>query len=75
MKEKKISKEILIEDLIREVSDSVSYLMKEGIRCLVCGEPAWGTLETATKEKGFNDKQIEKFISEINKLYQKEMNN
>jgi len=50
----KINKDIFIEDLISEFPEAVEYLMKRGIRCLLCGEPAWGTLETAAKEKSFS---------------------
>jgi len=52
----KISKDISIEELIEEVPSSVKYLMDEGIRCIVCGEPIWGTLEEAAEEKGFKEK-------------------
>jgi methionine synthase II (cobalamin-independent) len=64
----KITKDIEIEDLVNSVPKSVSYLMEQGIRCLRCGEPIWGTLEEAAKEKGFNEEQIEKFVVELNNL-------
>lgn len=60
----------LIEDLVREVPGSVEYLMKNGIKCLACGEPIWGSLETAAGEKGYKEEQILVFISELNKLSQ-----
>ena len=63
-----LSKNIEIEDLVKLKPDSVVYLMEKGIRCLRCGEPIWGSLETAAKEKGFNDKEISKFVAEINNL-------
>ncbi len=63
-----INKDIFIEDLIREFPEAVEYLMKRGIRCLQCGEPAWGTLETAAKEKGFSSEQIDVFVNELNAL-------
>ncbi|MCK9426357.1 MAG: DUF1858 domain-containing protein [Ignavibacteriaceae bacterium] len=66
-----ITKEIFIEDLVRELPDAVEYLMKHGIRCLRCGEPAWGTLEAAAKEKGFQPKQITVFINDLNALQKK----
>jgi len=66
----KITKEIFIEDLVREFPDAVEYLMKHGIRCLLCGEPAWGTLETAAKEKGFKPAQIDVFVDELNALHE-----
>jgi len=63
-----ITKEIYIEDLVRELPEAVEYLMKHGIRCLLCGEPAWGTLETAAKEKGFSLEEIEGFVNDLNAL-------
>ncbi len=64
----KITKDITIEELTEELPSSVKYLMKEGIRCIVCGEPIWGTLEEAAKEKGFNDNDIERFVKELQEL-------
>jgi hypothetical protein len=65
---KNITKEITIEELITIKPESVTYLMEKGIRCLVCGEPIWGTLESAAKDKGFNDSDIEKFVEDLNKM-------
>lgn len=66
--QKEITKEITIEDLIIVKPEAVTYLMEKGIRCLVCGEPIWGTLESAAKEKGFSDDDINKFVEDLNKL-------
>jgi len=66
-----INKEIEIEDLVKQIPESVVYLMEQGIRCLRCGEPIWGSLENAAKEKGFNDTEISKFVSELNDLSKK----
>ncbi len=68
MSKTKITKDTEIEDLVKLIPDSVVYLMEQGIRCLRCGEPIWGTLESAAKEKGFSDKEIKKFVSDLNKL-------
>ena len=65
-----ITKDIEIEDLIEQVPAAVNYLSKKGIRCIMCGEPIWGTLEEAAKEKGFSDEEIEVFVREINELEQ-----
>lgn len=74
MEVKKINKEIDIEDLLKLIPESVSYLMEKGIRCLRCGEPIWGTLENAAIEKGFSNEEIEIFVDELNLLYQKKVN-
>lgn len=63
-----IDKTITIEDLVHQMPGAVSYLMRKGIKCIACGEPIWGTLESAAKEKGFSDEQIEGFVKELNEL-------
>jgi hybrid cluster-associated redox disulfide protein len=63
-----ITKDITIEELVRTHPKSVRYLMEKGIKCLACGEPIWGTLESSALEKGFNEKQVEKVVEELNKI-------
>ena len=63
-----ITKDIEIEDLVRILPKSVTYLMDNGIRCLRCGEPIWGSLEKAAKEKGFTEDDINKFVTDLNKM-------
>lgn len=63
-----ITKDIEIEDLVKILPKAVSYLSDKGIRCLRCGEPIWGSLEEAAKEKGFDDEKIEEFVKDLNEL-------
>lgn len=72
MQRKEITKEIYIEDLVDDYAFSVKYLMEKGIRCIMCGEPIWGTLEEAAKEKDFSDKEILQFVSDLNEIAKKE---
>lgn len=65
---KKITEKIQIEELIDQYPFTVRFLMEKKIRCIMCGEPIWGTLEEAAKEKGMNDKQIEEIVNELNEL-------
>lgn len=67
-----ITKTILIEDLVENFPFSVRYLMERGIRCIMCGEPIWGTLEEAATEKGFLDADIEKFVSELTAMAERD---
>jgi len=48
--------------------ESVRYLADKGIKCIACGEPIWGTLEEAARKKGFNDRDIEGFVRDLNAL-------
>ena len=63
-----ITKEILIEDLLELVPGAISYLMDQKIRCIRCGEPIWGSLEEAAKEKKYTDQQIDFFVEALNML-------
>lgn len=63
-----ITKDITIEDLVNRNVDSVRYLADKGIKCIACGEPIWGTLEDAAREKGFSDDEIAGFVRELNAL-------
>ena len=60
-----ITKQIEIEDLVRSYPTSIKFLAVKGIKCIACGEPIWGTLEEAAKEKGFDDLAINKIVREL----------
>jgi methionine synthase II (cobalamin-independent) len=63
-----ISRQTTIEDLVALKPAAVSYLFKKGVRCIRCGEPVWGTLEQAAREKGFSESEIDVFVEELNGL-------
>ena len=66
----KIIKDIYIEELVDLLPESVEYLRQKGIRCIACGEPIWGTLEEAAKEKGFDYQAIQQFVKDLNDMYE-----
>ena len=63
-----ITKDTTIEELVENVHGAVKYLMEQGIRCIICGEPIWGTLQEAAEEKGFSQEQINKFVADLNEI-------
>ena len=65
MTKPQITKQIEIEDLVRNYPASIKFLAEKGIKCIACGEPIWGTLEEAAKEKGFADTEIDSTINEL----------
>lgn len=67
-----IHADIEIEDLVRNYPFSVRYMMQQGIKCIACGEPIWGTLAEAAREKGYGDQDIQRFVSEMNMLASEE---
>lgn len=60
-----ITKETTIEEIVHQSAPAVRYLREKGIKCIACGEPIWGTLEEAAREKGFDDAAIEGFVNEL----------
>ncbi len=69
-----IEKDILIEDLVEDYPFAEEYLRVKGIKCIRCGEPIWGTLEDACKEKDFSDEAIDKIIMELIEINQNKNN-
>lgn len=63
-----IDEKISIEELVQILPASVTYLSGKGIKCIACGEPIWGTLEEAAREKGFKEGEIIEFVRELNAL-------
>jgi methionine synthase II (cobalamin-independent) len=63
-----ITKDTTIEDLVAIKAEAIQYLREKGIRCILCGEPIWGTIEEVSKEKGFSDEEILKMVNELNRL-------
>lgn len=66
--QKMMDAKISIEELVDMLPVAVTYLSKKGIKCIACGEPIWGTLEEAAREKGFGEDEINEFVRELNAL-------
>lgn len=43
-----------VEELVDEYPSAVSFLQREGVVCMKCGEPVWGTLDEAIRCKGLD---------------------
>lgn len=60
----KITKEMTIEDVVREYPQTVKIFMDFGIKAIVCGEPLWGTIEEEAERFGF--KEVDKLLEALN---------
>ncbi len=63
-----VTPQTTIEELVEAKPAAIDYLMEKGIRCIRCGEPIWGTLEEAAKQKGASDEDIAGFVRDLNAL-------
>ena len=59
-----ITRDIYIEDLIKDYPQSVSLLTRRGVICIQCGEPVWGTLDEALKRAGIEDE--DELVGQLN---------
>ena len=62
----RIERTILIEDLVDQVPGAVSFLIDQGLPCIVCGQPVWGTLEEMAQEKGRSREEIDRLVEDMN---------
>ncbi|MBI5647779.1 MAG: DUF1858 domain-containing protein [Ignavibacteriae bacterium] len=62
-----ITMDTTIEDLVTQFPATAGFLMQYGVRCLRCGEPLWGTLGDAMKEKGITGDRAEAVLAALRK--------
>ena len=69
MKENKITKKILIGDLVNRFPDLAMVLMEDyGLHCVGCGAAAMETLEQGAKVHGMTDDDIKVMVENLNEL-------
>jgi hypothetical protein len=57
MQNSEVNLDMQVEDLLLEYPEAVGFLIKQGLRCIRCGEPFWGTLGTFLEEGGVDNPQ------------------
>ena len=63
-----ITRESSVEDLVKANPETVRFLIVEGLPCVVCGEPFWGTLEELARQKGWDDARIDELVEKMRAL-------
>jgi hypothetical protein len=58
-----------VEELLNKYPDIDAYLIRKGIRCVLCGEPVWSTIGDLIESKGLNVDQV---IAELNVRFVKD---
>lgn len=61
-----IIKETVIKELLEAYPELIKFLTKQGIECIVHGEPIWGTIEEVTKKLNWREEEIDELIKELN---------
>lgn len=63
----KITKNMLIGDLVQKYPNAAYYLVAEGIHCIGCGAAAYETIGQGLKLHGKTEKQIAEILKKLNK--------
>jgi len=63
MSDKKINKEMKIEEILQEYPESVEVFLKHGFHCLGCAAASFENLEDGAKAHGVD---TEKLVEELN---------
>jgi methionine synthase II (cobalamin-independent) len=64
-----INENTTIEEIVREYPELIRPLMQYGIKCVMCGEPIWGTLKENAQEKGI--KNLSEILVDLNSIIAK----
>ena len=67
-----ITKNTPIEDLLEKHPDANRFMLKNGLGCIKCGEPFWGTIEELAHDKNFSAKEIEHLIVKLNEYIERQ---
>ncbi len=60
----KITKNMTIEDVVKQYPKTVKVFMDFGIQAIVCGDPLWGTIEEEAERAGVKD--IDELLKALN---------
>ncbi len=63
-----ITKDMAIEELVKACPKAVGLLIEEGLPCVVCGEPFWGTVAELAGQKGWTEPQIDRLVEKLRKI-------
>jgi hybrid cluster-associated redox disulfide protein len=62
----KVTKQMLIGEVVRVCPESAEIMFKYGLHCLGCGMVAYESLEQGSQAHGLSEKEIDKMVQEIN---------
>ena len=66
--EKKITKKMLMSEVIEKYPETVPILLGYGLHCVGCGYSGLDTLEKGAKLHGFSDEEITLMLNDINEI-------
>ncbi|MFQ6108374.1 MAG: DUF1858 domain-containing protein [Candidatus Aminicenantales bacterium] len=68
--EDQITLDMQIEEMVQGFPEAVGFLFRQGLRCIRCGEPLWGTLADFLKSEGVENPG--RLVDELNAFIREE---
>lgn len=62
-----ITQSTRVEDLVEQHPQAIGMFIEQGLPCVVCGEPFWGTIAELAALKNWEPAQVEKLVLELNR--------
>ena len=66
MSEDKITKKMMIEDIVTKYPSTAEIMMEAGMHCVGCAVAASESLEDGAKSHGLSDEDIDKMVEKMN---------
>ncbi|MFH1398853.1 MAG: DUF1858 domain-containing protein [Candidatus Woesearchaeota archaeon] len=63
-----ITKDMNLREVASKHPETLEIMFKYGMHCIGCRVAAFETIEQGAKAHGFDDKQLEKMLKEMNKV-------
>jgi len=63
-----ITADTKVDQIVKDCPGVVGFLIRQGLPCVVCGEPFWGSLADLARQKKWDNEQINKLVEEVRKL-------
>ncbi len=61
-----VTAETKVDEMVEAWPETVSFLLRRGLPCVVCGEPFWGRLRELCEQKGWGEEKIAELVREFN---------
>ncbi len=70
--DKKITKQMMIGEVIEQYPDSAMVMMSSGLHCIGCHVAVSESVEQGAKAHGMSDEQIDRMVDEMNRSAEKQ---
>ncbi len=71
MAKEKVTKDMIIREVVEKYPDSINVFLEYGVLCFSCPVASQETIENGLKSHGFSDEEIEEIVDKINKAVEK----